>query len=342
MDKILVIQTAFIGDIILSSPIFEALKELYQDGEIYLLTTPKGRELMEKNPFIKEIIVYDKKKRERGIANLIRIIKRIRKIKFELAIIPHSSIRSALIAYLGKIPHRVGFSKRFTDIFYNEKVKYSSNLHQVERNLDLVYREVRKKRIPHLKIYISNNDRRKANLFLEKNKILDGDLLVGINPSSFWPTKRWKIEGFAEVADFLIREERAKVIIFGGPNDERILKEVSNNMKEKAIFAGNIFNLRELSAVIERCSLFISNDSAPMHIAMAMNVPTIAIFGPTTLDIGFGPYGERHIVVERKELECRPCSLHGPRRCPKKNFACMEGITSKEIIEAFRELLNRG
>jgi heptosyltransferase-2 len=341
VKKILVIQTAFIGDIVLSSPMFEALKVIYKNGEIYLLTTPKGKELMEKNPFIKEIISYDKKRREKRLIDLIRIIKTIKRIKFDLAIIPHPSIRSALIAYLGKIPCRVGFSKRFVDVFYNEKVKYSSNLHQVERNLDLVYRGANKK-IPHLKIYISNNDRRKANVFLKKNKILDGDLIVGINPSSYWPTKRWKIEGFAEVADFLIREERAKVIIFGGPNDEEILKEVSNNMKEKAIYARNIFNLRELSAVIERCSLFISNDSAPMHIAMAMNVPTVAIFGPTTLDIGFGPYGERYIVVERKDLKCRPCSLHGPKRCPKKDFACMEGITSKEIIEACLLLINDG
>lgn len=339
MDKILIIQTAFIGDVVLTSPLIEAISEEYPKTELYLLTTPEGKEILKKNPHISGIIAYDKRRRDRGITYFTKMVKKIRKLKIKAAVIPHPSLRSSLIAYFAKIPYRVGFKGRVGTIFFNKKVPYPLELHEVERSLQLAYALGAKKKYRSLKIYISQEEREFAHKFFKENKILEDDFLVGINPCSVWPTKRWKPEGFAEVADNFIKNLKAKIVLLGGPKDKQIVEKVSDLMEGEAILAAGKFNLGKLPAVLERCNLFITNDSGPMHIAMAMKVSTVTIFGPTTLDIGFGPYGEKYKVVEKKGLKCRPCSLHGPKRCPIGTFDCMNDITSEEVISISRELL---
>ncbi|MDI6785367.1 MAG: lipopolysaccharide heptosyltransferase II [bacterium] len=338
MDKILIIQTAFIGDVVLISPLIEAISDKYPKAKLYLLTTLEGKDIFERNPHIYNILSYDKRKRDKGLNHFIRIVKHIKKIKFDTAVIPHPSLRSSLIAYFAKIPYRVGFRGRIGAIFFNNKVSYPLEFHEVERNLQLAYALGVKKKYRPLKIYISQDEKEFASKFFKENKILEDDFLVGINPCSVWPTKRWKPEGFAEVADNFIKNLKAKIILLGGPKDKQIVEKVSNLMKEEAVLAVGKFNLRKLSAVLEKCKLFITNDSGPMHIAMAMKTPTVAIFGPTTLAIGFGPYGEKYKVIEKKGLKCRPCSLHGPKRCPIGTFDCMNSITSEKVIMASKEL----
>lgn len=339
-NKILVIQTAFIGDVILLTPLLDAIAQKFKNAQIYILTTPQGKEILDGNPNIYKIIVYDKKGKDKGIFKFLDIVKMIKENSFAIAIIPHRSLRSSLLAYLSKIPIRIGFNTSAGVYLLTNKVPYLRDKHEVERNLDLAQLGLGIKVVKkQLSIYLTDKERAFAKRFLGEYNVTD-TLLIGIAPGSVWATKRWTIEGYAQLVDELSKNYHAKIIIFGSDDDVWIADKIKAKMNTIPIIATGKTNLKELSALISQCNLFITNDTAPMHIAMAFNVPTVAIFGPTTLDIGFGPYGKNYIVVERAGLECRPCSMHGPRKCPKKHFACMNEISHQEVLLACQKLLN--
>jgi len=340
-EKILIIQTAFIGDVILVTPLLETLAQEFKELQLSVVVTPQGKEILDGNPNIHEIIVYDKKGKDKGFFKFLNMVKKIKGKKFDIAIIPHRYLRSNLLAYLAKIPTRIGFDTSTGSFLLTDKIPYLKNKHEVERNLDLaqVITPGIKVGKRNLSIYLTDKEKEFAKEFLKVYNVTN-DFLIGFAPGSVWATKRWTTSGYAQVGDELSKMYQAKIIIFGSKNDIKLADEIKNKMNTTPIIAAGKTNLKELSALIARCNLFVTNDTAPMHIAMAFNIPTVAVFGPTTLDIGFGPYGKNFVVVERKGLKCRPCSLHGPRKCPQKHFACMKEISPQEIILACQKLLS--
>ncbi|MEW6619864.1 MAG: lipopolysaccharide heptosyltransferase II [bacterium] len=350
--KILIIQTAFIGDVILGTPLLQTIatagsmehkarntEQKAGNKELSIITTPQGKEILDGNPYLNQIIVYDKKGQDRGFFKFLEMVKKIKREKFDIAVIPHRSLRSSLLAYLAKIPERIGFNTSAGFFLLTRKVPYLRNKHEVERNLELASTGLGIKAIEqNLSIFLSEKEKNFARRFLEENNVGD-DFLIGFAPGSIWQTKQWLTSGYARVGDELSKNYKAKIIIFGSKADAEIAEKISKQMKITPIIAAGKTNLKELSALISKCHLFVTNDTAPMHIAMAFKIPTVAIFGPTTLDIGFGPYGENFVVVERSGLACRPCSLHGPRQCPKKHFACMNEISPQEVISACQKLV---
>lgn len=363
MKNILIIQTAFLGDVVLITPLLSILKEKFPEVNLSVLVTPIGKEVLTCNPEISEIIVYDKKATQQGFLNFLKMVKNIKEKRFDISVLPHRSMRSALLTYLANIPVRIGFKNSSGKIFLTHHVNYLKEKHEVERNLKLLdevemvmtnnclLSKIESKTTnPNLQrklqIYLSQEDKEFACKFLDSN-ISHGDSiinspLIGLNPGSVWATKRWLPERFAEVGDRLANDYKAKIIIFGSKQEAMISNQVIDNMKIPPISAVGQTNLKQLTALIKRCDLFITNDSGPMHLAMAVNTPTVAIFGPTTLDIGFGPYGENFMVVEKEGLKCRPCGLHGPKKCPKKHFACMKEIGATEVIKAAIRLYDAG
>ncbi|MEW6097384.1 MAG: lipopolysaccharide heptosyltransferase II [bacterium] len=342
MNKILVIQTAFIGDVILATPILETVAHEFKDAQLSVVVTPQGKEILDGNPNINEIIVYDKKGEDKGFLNFFDMVKKIKEKKFDIAIIPHRYLRSSLLAYLAKIPTRIGFDTSTGSFLLTNKVPYLKNKHEVERNLDLAQLGLGiRAGERNLSIYLADREKDFAKGFLASYSVVNDDFLIGFAPGAVWATKRWTTEGYAQVGDELSKMYQAKIIIFGSKEDVELADEINTKMKTTPIIAAGKTNLKELSALISKCKLFITNDTAPMHLAMAFKVPTVAIFGPTTLDIGFGPYGENFVVVERKGLKCRPCSLHGPRKCPEKHFACMKEILPQEVILACQKLVSK-
>ena len=169
---------------------------------------------------------------------------------------------------------------------------------------------------------------------------LEGKTLVGIHPGSAWPTKCWPFENFAELISRIETELHLQTVIVGGGKKDADLGE-----KLCQISQGHCANLcgktslADLMALMPHFKLFITNDSGPMHIATAFNVPTLAIFGPTTRELGFFPYGHGHRVLEVKGLDCRPCALHGGRKCPKGHFKCMRLITVDDVFANVKEML---
>jgi heptosyltransferase-2 len=339
ISKILIIQTAFLGDVILCTPLIKATRKLFPDSFISFLLIPETKNILENNPHLNEVIVYDKKGQEKGLKSFFKVVEEIRKRDFDLALIPHRYLRNALLAYLAKIPQRIGFDKSTGSFLFTQKVTYQSNWHEVDRNLSLLgdFNCNLQDKTPEL--FPGSEDFSCASKLFQDSGIRENDKIVGIAAGSMWATKRWLPERFAEVSDLLIKEAGAKVIFLGSKEDEKLCSEIASLMEEKpAVLAGKTTILQS-AAIMSMCKVILSNDSAPVHIASAMKKPVVAIFGSTIPEFGFAPYGKGNIIIEKK-MECRPCGIHGKNKCPQKHFKCMNEITTREVFEALLTKLN--
>lgn len=328
--KVLIIQTAFLGDVVLTIPLIQVTKK-YLKAQISVICIPSTKNILEGHPSIDEIIVFDKKKSEKSFISLIKFAKKLKEKKFDVAVIPHPSFKSGLIPYLAAIPERIGLSNSAGRFFFTNRVFFDKNKYQLERYLDLLKYfgiDVREEKT---EIHIDGKDEKFADVLLPKDKFF-----FGINPGSVWATKRWPAEKYAELSDKISKELGGQIVIFGGSDDIETAAKVEKNMKSKTINLSGKTTLKQLTALIKKCRVFITNDSGPMHIAAAMDIPIVAIFGPTVKQLGFFPYSKKAVVIE-KNLPCRPCGKHGPNKCPKKHFDCMNKITVGEVFDAVKK-----
>jgi heptosyltransferase-2 len=335
--RILILQTAFLGDVILCTPLIKALRELFPDAFISFLLIPETKEVLGNNPYLNEILIYDKRKKK-GIGSFLQIMGKIKERKFDLAVIPHRSLRSALLAYLSGIPQRIGFDKSAGFFLFTHQIVYPLNVHEVDRNLSLLSNfNVHLSDISP-ELFPSSEDFSYARQLLHDSGIKEEDKIVGIAPGSVWATKRWLPKRFAEVSDLLIKKAGAKVVFLGSQDDKKLCLEIVNMMTEKPVILADRTDILQSAAIISFCKVILSNDSAPVHIASAMRIPVVAIFGSTIPEFGFAPYGEGHLVIEKK-MECRPCGIHGRKKCPEKHFRCMREITTDKVFQAVVSLM---
>jgi heptosyltransferase II len=338
--RILIIQTAFLGDAVLTIPLIMATKKAFPDAYLSVMVIPKVKEILETNPDVDEIIVYDKNGKDRSWMSFRTLVTKIKARHFNVAILPHRSFKSSLLCFLARIPKRIGFTTAAGRYLYTDKVPYrqSNMVHEIDRNLDLLKPlEVKDRK----SIFFLDPGKEAVNYALElgnEYEIKSTDLVIGINPGSVWPTKRYTTERYAALADRLIQELKATVVIIGGPSDTPVADKMAHEMHETAINLTGRNTISQMSAVMKRFNLLITNDCGALHIAVALGVPVVAIFGPTTQDQGFWPYSAKDIVVE-KDLPCRPCGKHGSMHCPKRHFNCMKLITVSDVFNAVKRRL---
>jgi heptosyltransferase II len=338
--RILIIQTAFLGDVVLTIPLIMATKKAFPDAYLSVMVIPKGKDILQNNPDIDELIVYDKKGKDRSWIAFRALVAKTKAHHFNVAILPHRSFKSALLCFLARIPKRIGFATAAGRFLYTDKVPYrqSIKIHEIDRNLDLLKSlGVRDKKST---IFIDPG-KEAVNYALElcnEYEIKAADLVIGINPGSVWPTKRYATEKYAALADRLIQELKATVMIIGSPADAPVADKMAHEMHETAINLAGRNSILQMTALMKRFNLLVTNDCGAMHIAVALGVPVVAIFGPTTQDQGFYPYSTKDIVVE-KNLPCRPCGKHGGMQCSKKNFLCMKLITVSDVFDAVKRRL---
>ncbi|MBI4551622.1 MAG: lipopolysaccharide heptosyltransferase II [Candidatus Latescibacteria bacterium] len=330
--NLLIIQTAFIGDVVLTTPLIRAARERLAAVRLAVLVRPDAAELLRHNPCIDEIIPYDKHGKARGFSSLLALARRLRQQSFDAALIPHRSFRSALIAWLARIPYRVGFETSAGRWLLTERVPYR-RVHEVERNLDLLRPWEVDEVSCSPELFPAEDDQAFADEFLAAHGAERSAVLIGISPGSIWPTKRWLPERFAEVARRAEREWNARVLLFGGPEDAPLCRQIAEQTGGVPLIAAGRATLLQSAALVSRCDVLISNDSAMAHIAAAMGTRVIALFGPTVPAFGFAPYGVDHRIIERS-LPCRPCSRHGGKRCPIGTHECMRGIEVEEVLQA--------
>jgi heptosyltransferase-2 len=338
--KILVVHTAFIGDVILSLPLVQTLRRSFPSCTLAFLAVPKSAPVLRNHPGITEIIEYDKRGADRGISGFVRMVRALRERRFDTAIIPHRSLRSALLARMSRIPVRIGFVTSTGRMFLTQRVPYGKDEHEITRNLSLLEpMNVRPDSEELPRLYPARDDVQRVDGLLGTISVNhDHRMLIGIAPGSVWATKRWPEDRFVRLCEGLIREG-AGVLLIGGAEDrplcERIVTAIGSAMARN--LAGELTLLQSAEA-IGRCHVLVSNDSAPLHMGGAVGTPTVAIFGATSPKFGFGPRGKHDRIIETNGLSCRPCAIHGGDRCPISSFECMLNISVERVVDVVLEL----
>jgi heptosyltransferase II len=321
----LVVQTAFLGDVVLTTPLLDALAARY--GPVDVVTTPAAAPLLETLPAVRRVIPYDKHGADRGLPALFRLARRLRAARYDAAYLPHRSLRTAALAWLARIPTRVGFRDGWP-LLYTEARPRPLGAHEADRLLALADDAPSR---PRPSVGITAADRAAADRFLAAAGITEP--FVALAPGAIWGTKRWPY--YAALAERLA--ERAAVVVVGSPDDAPLAAEITAAVRRsggRAASGCGALTLRQAAEVIRRAALLVTNDSAPLHLAQAVATPTVAIFGSTIPAFGFGPRGTHDQIVELGELECRPCSAHGPAACPLGHHRCMRALDVPRLCAA--------
>ncbi|HKW42229.1 MAG TPA: lipopolysaccharide heptosyltransferase II [Gemmatimonadales bacterium] len=330
----LVVQTAFLGDVVLTTPLLEALGARH--GPLDVVTTPAAAPLVETHPAVRRVIAYDKRGNDRGLRGLVRLARALKAERYEAAYLPHRSLRSAALAWLARIPKRVGFKDGWP-LLYTEVLRRPANEHEIDRLLTLARAGAPSEGPSARPSIVANGaDRAATDALLREHGIRKP--FVALAPGSIWGSKRWPY--YEELARRLA--ERAAIVAVGASEDaslgEGIVKAVTAGGRQwKAVNACGKLTLRQAADLIGRAALLVTNDSAPLHFAQAVGTPTVAIFGPTVPAFGFGPRGPHDRVVEFTGLLCRPCSAHGPPSCPLVHHRCMRALTVDAVLNAIEE-----
>lgn len=336
--RILILQSAFLGDVVLTLPLLQTVKTRFPEAEVDFLAIPAAENILETHPDITELIIYDKRGRDRGVGSFFRLMRRLRRKRYDLALVPHRSIRSALLTAGAGIPQRVGFDRSAGAFLFHRAIPYPAGVHEINRNLHLLAPfgiDPQQKVLPRL--YFDKADAAAIADWRRVNHIGENDSLIAMAPGSVWATKRWLPEEFARLADRLAEQHR--VVLVGGPADSTVIETLQKLASRKLLNAAGRFTPRQSALFIRDCHLLVSNDSAPMHLAVAVGTPVVAVFGATIPAFGFYPYGDRDRVVEISGLPCRPCGIHGGQECPIGTFECMKGIRAEVVLEEVQAVL---
>lgn len=315
-----------IGDLVLTTPLLRVLKNNYPQSHISILVNKNYQEILKGNPNLAEIIPLDKKGEHRSFSGMKKLIGQIREKKLDLIINLTSSGRNILITFLSGAKKKVSYS------FFLKK--HSDQGHKVETHLNLL-KPLQLDTYQHqgLEVYPDQQAEGFAEKFLMENQLLSSDLIIGLNPGASWPNKKWPQENWAVLADRLAEDLGAKVIFFGGPEDQGLVEEILILMNTVPVIAAGKTNLMQLAALIKQCKLFITGDTGPMHIAVGVKTSIIALFGPSS-EVIYGPYGQGYTSIYQ-DLACRPCNEN--KLCSKHD--CMKLLSTDTVISKVNNYL---
>jgi heptosyltransferase-2 len=328
MKKILVIQTAFIGDVILATSVLESLHASYPQAQIDFLVRKGNEPLLKGHPFVGHLFVWNKK--EGKWKSLFNLLRQIREVKYDAVFNLQRFASSGILTAFSKAPIKAGFKKNPLSFLFNFKTEHSLGfkgdkdfLHEVDRNLEVIKPWLRVTiRRPHL--YPTPQDE-------ERVALLTGCPFITISPASVWETKKTPMSKWLE----LIQASKTKVYLLGGPSDRELCEELRSlaNNDQVANVAGDL-TLLQSAALMRKAQMNFVNDSGPLHLCSATNAPVTAVFCSTIPEFGFGPLSDTSLVVQTTtDLSCRPCGLHGHKVCPQGHFNCGHLISSSELIQ---------
>ncbi len=354
--KILLVQLSFLGDTILSTPVIAGLKLIYPDAKISVLTTKISAGLVENDPFVDEIIVYDKKEKDKGIIKFFKKSREIRYKQFNKVYSIHRSYRTALLLCLAGIQERIGFKDANLSFLYTNLRKKKKNAHAAIRNLSLLFNDFEKLNISKTKFKAELRLFEPAYESLSQTiKNISGKYII-MAPGSAWKTKQWHWQGYLEVARYYMKQGM-NVILVGGRNDVAICSKICKKIDKKTYkktyiktgvntgintgiidFSGKV-SILETMYIMKNAKLLICNDSMSLHMASAFKIPTVAVFCATSPKFGFGPWlNPNAMVVEDKTLDCKPCRRHGSNQCPENTEKCMF-FSYRKVIQACKKVL---
>jgi lipopolysaccharide heptosyltransferase II len=330
IGKILVIKPAAIGDVLLSTPVVENLRNNFPDAQIYFLTQKYCKEILTGNPFITRVLTYDL-----SMDGGWCIIKNIRKQKYDLIIDLFGNPRTALITFLSGAKYKVGFKFRFRTYAYSIKLdSRGGEVHNIEFNLDSLRALGLKVKVNTPKFYINHVHTEFAEKFFNENG-LENKTVIGINHCGTWPTKVWYLEKFAE----LIKRynDDFRFLIFWGYYEERKQAERLKAMTGDNVLLIPPVDLKYMGGLLKKCNVFLTNDTGPMHMASALGVNVAAIFGPTNPRLQ-GPSNRNSVIIRNEKLTCLGCNLTKLEDCPYQH-KCMAELDVEYVYQNLQKLL---
>jgi lipopolysaccharide heptosyltransferase II len=329
--KILVIRLDGIGDVIFTTPLYEALKKKYPEAVIFVLTSSQTKDIVETNPYIDKVLVmkntwFPSMSRIKW-NEIFAILRAIRNEGFDIGVDLRGDIRSILLMFLGKVKFRVGYGVTGGEFLLNRIAVYEKDTHEIDKNIKLVNelgcKVVNKK----LQLYYSPTDKESLLRFLQEKNISENDTLLAIHMGAGYPSKLWNKGRFFDLIKRLKERGYGRTVLIG--ND----KASSDNRDDKFDFdcintIGKL-SIRELAVLLERCSVLISCDSGPVHVAAAVGTPCIVLFSGTNNLMQWGSgFNEINRVIH-KDVECSPCEM---RICPKHSHLCMDNIKVEDVL----------
>jgi lipopolysaccharide heptosyltransferase II len=317
----------------MATPAFRALKNKYPDSYAAVMTPERTREVFQNNPFIDDIITFDERDNGRSLFAKIKLILTLKKKKFDTVFLIHRSWTRAFLCFLAEIKTRVGYNRSKNFLLLTNRIDPpAENIHRQDYYLGLF----EKYGIPVTdksgEVFITADEQKKyADFFGETRK--RNAFIVGLNPSANWDLKRWPAENFSKLADTLVKETNCGIVLIGEEKERKLIEEVKSGIRMKPYDLCGKTTLRDLAAIISGCDIFISNDSGPAHLAAAMGINTLVLFGPTAKELT-GPRGQA-VKIINSSVGCKiPCY--------KTNCAdnlCMKKITVEEVLAETKKIL---
>ncbi len=340
MKRILVVQTAWLGDVVLTTPLLRELRRVEPGAHITVLTTPLGLETLSGFPHVNATVALDKRGRDRGVAPTWRLASRLSRAGFDVAIAAQRSFRTGLLVWSSRARERVGFEGARGAWAYTRKIPWVKEHHAVRRYLALSapVGGSPERADPTPELPVGDETRESVLSVLAEEGVAAGEALLALAPGSIWGTKRWTPEGFAEVAR-AGRSRGLRPVLVGSPADRELCERIASLAGEGAVVLAGTTSIPEMAAVLSMSRALVTNDSGPGHVASAVGTPVVAVFGPTVPAFGYTPYGEANRIVAHPGLECRPCHPHGPAVCPLGHHRCMREIGAERVIAVLDEVL---
>lgn len=322
--KILLIQTSFPGDVILATALPETLRRCFPEAELHFLVRKGNESLLQGHPFLHKVWIWDKK---RKWSSALELVQAFRREKFDCVLNVQRFFMTGLMTVLSGAPDRRGFDKNPLSFMYTKKVShvFQEGLHEVQRN--------------HLLIAdLCGTEPERPRLYPPAMSPPTEKPYIVLAPASVWFTKQWPEEYWSELADLL--PSGTDIVLSGGPADRELCERIGKATKRAVINTCGKYSLLQSAGIIQGAKVIVCNDSAPAHLATAVNTPTVQIYCSTDTRFGFSALASPHIILETPEpLSCRPCTTHGREACPLGHFLCGKNITPARVAKAVTELL---
>jgi len=333
---ILIIQLRRIGDVLMCTPVIRALRQKYPQSHLAFLTEEESKSILENNPNLNEIIVWNKNKYPNWFYALKKI-KEIREKKFDLVVDLLGTPRTALASFLSGSKKRIGFAYRFRKIFYNLRVvpdqqeKYGA-LYKLDslKPIGIESRDCK------LDMVIDSKAKSFAQKFFTENDLSGSDFKITISPTARRRFNFWFLDRYAQVADGLKEKYSAKVILVWGPGEREIVEKIASLMKFKPIISAETTTLLELAAILEKCDLHVGNDNGTKHIATAVGVPTVTIYGPHSPVSWTYPDSSRHKFVKKN---C-PCVNNERKKHSCTKVTCLDSISVEDVQQVLDSIIS--
>ncbi len=335
--RILIFNVNWLGDVLFSSATIRNIRRNYPDSYIACAIPSRCYPILKDNPYLDEVIIFDEQDRHKGMLAKLNFVSLLKSKKFDTVFLLHRSFSRALICRLAGINQRIGHYTKKRAFLLTKKIipPKKDSLHRIDYYLDLIEKAGLRIEDRYLDFFFSPADENHVEDFLSRNSIGKNDFIIALNPGGNWIPKRWPVDYWAQLADRLISETGAKVIITGSASDSKLASQIKEKMEQAPLIACGVLNIKQLGALVKRVGLFITADTGPLHIANAVGAKKIiAIFGPTAKEVT-GPYPAANAVILQKNIGCLiPCY-----KVDCRDNRCMKAITPEDVLAEAKKVI---